>query len=95
MIYTAKAAISNNTIAYTKEIAVCLLCVLEGDIVIITDPVTNERLYFCVMSGGSCTNCSCSTTNLRPLREYCACINCDRYGSPVHIEDFDKLMEEL
>ena len=95
MIYTAKAAILNNTIAYTKEIARCLLCMRVGDIIIITDPGTNERLHFCAVSGGACTNCSCSTVNLRPLREYCACICCDRCGSPVHIEDFDKLLEEL
>ena len=95
MICTAKAEIFDNTVERTDEISRYIQIMRTGDIISITDPETGESLCFCAVAGGSCTNCACSTVNVRSLREYCACVNCSSHDSPVHIEDFDKLLEEL
>ena len=95
MIYTAKSKIRGRTVWRTDEISGYMQIMVPGDIISITDPDTNESLCFWAVAGGSCTNCACSTVNVRSLREYCACVNCNSHDSPVHIEDFDKIMEEL
>lgn len=95
MIYTAKAKIFDNTVERTDEILRYMQIMRTGDIISITDPETGESLCFWAVAGGSCTNCACSTVNVRSLRGYCACVDCNSPYSPIHIEDFDDIMENI
>ena len=95
MICTTKASIVDNTVEHTGEISRYMQIMRAGDIIRITDPETDESLCFCAVAGGSCTSCACSSVNMRSLRAYCSCVSCSSNDSPVHIENFDKIMEEL